>query len=1055
MLFSHFSGVFASDYVENNSQNVFDSNISVQNITNDKKPNISAQNIINDNESNINSNPDEQIRDNSNEDSNEKNLTNNHFTEETNQDLILDQRKLSEDDKELIKKYRLLIRNKDKGNDDSPNGRNFDELNDGDNLPNRQNKEVNYNLNIDKNDTRINFTELTASAIDDKNGYFQLSLQSQNNKVIKTISLYASKNIEIVKELFTQTQERRIEEILNEIYSYIKENQGDFSSNKDAFEKIQFLLEELRNIKAYYSLANENLTIKNGSVGENKNNELILENNSLDNSKIKFIIRVKDNMDLEEEDLLKLVVEGENEADKYSLRCGNEIDEDIRYTPTLYSNSYYTNHNSENIGLRTNGKNQWQIVSQKYKGNSQKDKKGFFAYEKYEDIWIQKNVVPTDVENEFKIYLSISKRAGWDRLLKEADFIITTSNKYHRNNIGDVINRINGRYGQVNADPNNGGRTYYATVYLKRNNQIIDTRKMKFYGEVPNCNNATGFVSVNGRLFLTSKSVNLQGNNLSFTLDLDALERGGVYYLVPPAQLEYVDDKLGDYLIYEGKEYADGSVTYDESSKLIKWNIKENPNVRITHQQNPITGYYYNVAQLVYKVKLDVTKDGFNSCANNMESATSDRESYFTSEYATLFYKRTWDDKDTSTYHQAEFPKPSLRGLLYDLKIKKVDENNLTLLGDRRAKFNIIDTKTDKIIRELEIDDDGTTTLRDLPWGTYKIEEVITPHKFPYDYKSNGPSIVNLSYTDNADDLMQSDIINNMIYRGNNSGILNIKNETKTGNIEIKKQVLTNLIGKENDELVNKEFSVELTLGKKDLNDEYRTISGEFECEFPNENSTITFDSDGKAIFKIRNDQSVLIKNLPAEAWIDIKEIDLDRKFTVEYSNQTIKVEEDQTIESTIKNKYFISNFDIIKKNSKTGDFLPGAEFTIYNSDENWNKNSEVFRAKSDNNGKVEIRSLKPGNYILVETKVPDGFVCENAFWKILVDGQGKASITNEKGLDLAKDTVEGIDTYIIVNVPGAELPSTGAGGITLIKAIGLTIILVAGFVLIRKKRNV
>lgn len=782
-----------------------------------------------------------------------------------------------------------------------------------------------------------------------------------------------------------------------------------------------------------------------------------VENNSQNvfNSNISAKNITNDNESNINSNLDDQIIDNSNEDSCEKNLTNNHFDKDIRDIPTLRSNRFYTNYNSKKINLRQDGKNRWQIVSQIYKGNSQRDKKGFFAFEDYEDVWIQKNVVPTDVENEFKIYLSISKRVGWDSLLKEADFIITTSNKYHRYDIGEIITSINGRHGKVNANPNNGGRTYYATVYFERNNRKIATRKMKFYGEVPNCNNGTGFVSINGLVFLTSKSVNLQGNDLSFTVNLDALEQAGVYYLIPPAQLEYVDEKLGDYLIYDGQEYADGSVDYDRENKLIKWNIKENPNVKITHQQKPITGYYYNVAQLVYKVKLDVKKPGFHPCANNMDSSISDVESYFTSEYAKLFYKRTWDAKNTSTYHQADFPKPSVRGLLYDLKIKKVDKNNRTLLGDRRARFKIKDKKTGGTIRESEIDNKGTMTLRDLPWGTYKIEEVTTPHKFPYDYKSKGPKIVNLSYTDNAINLIKSDIISNTIYQGDNNGILNIKNETETGNIKINKQVQTNLIGQEKDDLVNKEFSVELTLRKKDLKGANRTISGKFECETPNGNSTITFDSDGKASFKIKNGQRVLIKNLPAAAKIDIKEIGVDEKFTVEYSDKTIKVEEGKTIESTIKNKYFISNFDIIKKNSKTDDFLPGAEFTIYNSDENWNKNSKVFSAKSGNDGKVEIRSLKPGKYILVETKVPDGFVCENAFWKIQVDGQGEASITNEKGIDLAKNTVDGIDTYTIENTPGLELPITGARGITLIKAIGLSIIIIVGFVLIRKRRNV
>lgn len=96
MLFSHSLGVLASADRENNSENI-------------SMPSNTQEKIINDNEQNINSNLDTQIEENLNEeviekDKREQDLKNKQVPEETNQNLIKEQIRLSEEDKKLIEK---------------------------------------------------------------------------------------------------------------------------------------------------------------------------------------------------------------------------------------------------------------------------------------------------------------------------------------------------------------------------------------------------------------------------------------------------------------------------------------------------------------------------------------------------------------------------------------------------------------------------------------------------------------------------------------------------------------------------------------------------------------------------------------------------------------------------------------------------------------------------------------------------------------------------------------------------------------------------------------
>lgn len=425
--------------------------------------------------------------------------------------------------------------------------------------------------------------------------------------------------------------------------------------------------------------------------------------------------------------------------------------------------------NSSIQALTSSAANDWQIASEGYQGNDLTNKTGHSSLESWNDVWIQKNVAPTDQENEFLIYLSIAKRAGWNELLQHAEFKITTSNRYHSHAIG-TIERIVGNPSSVSQDASivSGTNQYTGTIVYTRSGQTIATETgITFYGSTPNCSNATGFISINGVEFLASRSVTLKndgggtGGTLTFTLDLDALENAGIIFTYPPVKLDQTVDILGDQMVYDGLEYSDGTVSYDENSKTLTWDIEETSSASIITDSSGsgLTGYYNNIAQLVYRVKLDVTKENFNSCASNMNSTVSDPESYPTNQRATLtYYRKNSLLENQDPYRNpvtVDYPIPYVRGLLYDYQIRKVDEDADPLAG---AKFTFTgrasttglsyqdysfydlhaasavpqaDTQTGKLMT----DADGWIKITGLPCGSYQLQEVSAPagHELPDD----------------------------------------------------------------------------------------------------------------------------------------------------------------------------------------------------------------------------------------------------------------------------------------------------------------------------------
>ena len=330
-----------------------------------------------------------------------------------------------------------------------------------------------------------------------------------------------------------------------------------------------------------------------------------------------------------------------------------------------------------------------------------------------------------------------------------------------------------------------GQRNYQATISLTRSGTTVHTFTGWYNGTTPNASNCTGYIilkGLNGKAIIASAKVNLHqdgsgtGGTLEYTIDLDTMAQNGIYYALNDIELDSVEDVLGDGMIYGGCVECDGGVS--ESNGTLTWNITENPDAEGVNYMNPTTGYMENVAQLVYRVKLDVTQTGFHSCANNMNSTPNDSESYAVNKYAALSYQMG----DGS--YTKNFPVPYVRGLLYNITFDKKSDTGRSLDGAVFALYASDGTTpvknsegTDYIITTAA---GQTSRFDDLPVGSYVLKELSPPKH----YSAGDPSVwsILLCYTTNSGELGRDAAQpTNLRYTGRDMGgqwvILNTKNE--------------------------------------------------------------------------------------------------------------------------------------------------------------------------------------------------------------------------------------------------------------------------------------
>lgn len=142
---------------------------------------------------------------------------------------------------------------------------------------------------------------------------------------------------------------------------------------------------------------------------------------------------------------------------------------------------------------------------------------------------------------------------------------------------------------------------------------------------------------------------------------------------------------------------------------------------------------------------------------------------------------------------------------------------------------------------------------------------------------------------------------------------------------------------------------------------------------------------------------------------------------------------------------------------------LPGAEFTLYKKLNN-GSTKKVDVVKNTEGTSFTFKGLDAGDYILEETKTPDGYntieECRNGGkgieFSIVSDvKKGALKSLEVTGTDrkFTSDLSDGSLKADIVNRKGSLLPSTGGMGTTILYVIGSILVLVAAVLLITKKR--
>lgn len=433
--------------------------------------------------------------------------------------------------------------------------------------------------------------------------------------------------------------------------------------------------------------------------------------------------------------------------------------------------------------LLSGTKNAWQIVDGKYEGNAGSNKKESVDGK----VRVQKNVIPTDVENEFFVYLSIDTKQLFEDYFESAEYMARTPNSLHASLLGTVMPieaESQGSEVLVTGDSSKGYGKKATFTILSSDREILAEDITLYWNKG---NNIAMFLSINGDMehcILVGVKVGEDSNN-AIMLSKEA-EQLIMSSMAQMAELNKVTDAMGDYIEYVDVVAGDYETkpAYDLTSRTLTWapKVKSNPTidkvrsdesktVTWTDHEGAVrtetvysyTSWALNTAELVYKVRLDVTKDGFHSAASNMSSDdVEDDESYPVNKSATLYYG------DSST---VAFQRPYVRGLLYDLEFDKVDKDTSEKLSG--AVFSLTSEAGTYALTETK----GTYRAENLPAGTYTLTEETAPRGYQKGETSSWT--ISLSYTsDNTSVQKDAAKETNMIpVRGTGSTVSKITNE--------------------------------------------------------------------------------------------------------------------------------------------------------------------------------------------------------------------------------------------------------------------------------------
>lgn len=448
-------------------------------------------------------------------------------------------------------------------------------------------------------------------------------------------------------------------------------------------------------------------------------------------------------------------------------------------------------------GITFDDANEWQIVSKEYNNNTSTDK--ISSTDK--NVRVQKNVIPTGTENEFYVYLSVDTKV---------------TNEVIQTYLTDKVTNGNYQFGSSAHFPDNttkGGKIYTGKTWkniVQGTTKSAGSHYVTFRIIRESTNEEIGTVNLgcdnsNYQVYLglgTDDSGNIvalglgcakQGTLIDGT-DVKISEDVYKYIVQETTKTTKVTglsvkDTLGSEFTYMGAVKGDySSAPTIESNNTISWtiNAKSNPQ---TEKVSDTEYWQLNTAELLYKVKytpsISAGLDASSNTPENISDPTAaDNKAtgkVDVNQVATLTY---------NTNKTVEFPKPEVRGMLYELKAKKIDSKTKEALGG--AVFELYtDANCTNPVRDSSgntltatSDNGGYVDFKGLQYGTYYMKEITPPKGHKITKEISGPYTV--CYTTNKENLKGQGYGNNALYKTTAGTDVEIENE-KSFKLTVKK----------------------------------------------------------------------------------------------------------------------------------------------------------------------------------------------------------------------------------------------------------------------------
>lgn len=255
------------------------------------------------------------------------------------------------------------------------------------------------------------------------------------------------------------------------------------------------------------------------------------------------------------------------------------------------------------------------------------------------------------------------------------------------------------------------------------------------------------------------------------------------------------------------------------------------------------------------------------------------------------------------------------------------------------------------------------------------------------------------------------------------------------------------------------EGTVTVKLGDKDVTEFFTT-----NYDAASKKLTFTCDNILAKGFEAKNGETIVVEykaTLNKNAVIGSK--GNPNKVKLEFSNNPNNGGEGDKGETPEDTVIVFTYKVVINKVNEKNEALDGAEFTLYKKIKGEADKEIKAVISGDKNDVFTFSGLDDGDYVLKETKTPDGYNTANdieftikADHSIESDAPELNSLSGDKvtgNITLKADKTEGSLSTPVQNLKGSVLPSTGGAGRVAIYVIGAILVVGGGIVLVTKKR--